>query len=472
MRLPHGKKSTMNTQERTPETAGAMTQAMRAVSSPHSGPKVLRVGVIQEGKIIEERVLPSRRSLFVGTSESNDFIVHGAELPARFELFESTAGGYRLHLRDGMRGRVGASGVTRELSGSVVLAPDARGKVVMGDVTLLFQFVVPPPAVLRPQLPSAARGGFAAGIDWLFTSFVVFSYMLFFGFVVVLESADWKVVQSLDVDPDYMARLVFAEPEPPPEITPEVENDDAVSEETEVADTTSTERTERTHPDTPRDTAPSAETVARIQEQAMAAAESLAIAALGPDGSLANLLDGGALTESAEQILAQTNGVQLATSESSQLRVRDGGNEGSGGNRDIGTLVASNDAGQQVATSDVTERVIGRATFAPDDGGEEGGMGVFDSALVVRGIRGRLRRIQNCYEHELLANPTLAGRVVVQFTIPESGRVGSARASQNTTGSDAVGRCVESAIRGMRFTPGPEGGSVDFSYPFIFAPQN
>lgn len=464
----------MNTEPQRPlENTGAMTRAMRAVSAPDSGPKVLRVGLIQEGKIIEERVVESRRSVSIGTSENNDFIVHGAGLPARFEVFESTVQGYRLHLHDGMRGRVGESGSTRELtSGSVRLAADARGKVVMGDVTLLFQFVAPPTRVARPQLPSAARRGLSAGIDWLFTSFVVFSYMLFFGFVVYLESADWQVAQTLDVDPDYMARLIFDEPEPPPEVPP-VDVDHAVSDDAEIADATPevTRDSDATVRE-PEDTL-SADVVARIEEQARdQVAQLLDLGAIGADGSLANLLQGGALTQSAEEILADTHGAVPGRSSADVLRSRDGGGEGSGGNRDIGNLVASNNAGREVATRAVSERRIGRASFEATDGGEEGGVGVFDSALVVRGIRGRLRRIQNCYEHELVGNPTLTGRVTVRFTIAEAGTISAARASDNTTGSDAVGRCVVNAIRGLRFTPGPEGGSVDFSYPFVFAPQN
>lgn len=39
-------------------------------------------------------------------------------------------------------------------------------------------------------------------------------------------------------------------------------------------------------------------------------------------------------------------------------------------------------------------------------------------------------------------------------------------------GSPAVAECVVSTISRFRFTPGPEGGSVTFAYPFVFAPQN
>ncbi|MEM7677650.1 MAG: AgmX/PglI C-terminal domain-containing protein, partial [Myxococcota bacterium] len=75
-------------------------------------------------------------------------------------------------------------------------------------------------------------------------------------------------------------------------------------------------------------------------------------------------------------------------------------------------------------------------------------------------------------ERELGRNPTLAGKVTVEFTIVERGTVSNARAAENTTGSPAVASCVTAAVRRFRFRPGPEGGSVTFRYPFVFAPQN
>ena len=46
------------------------------------------------------------------------------------------------------------------------LTEDARGKVVVGDTTFLFQFVAPPPVQPKPQLPLAVKGGLASQIDW------------------------------------------------------------------------------------------------------------------------------------------------------------------------------------------------------------------------------------------------------------------------------------------------------------------
>jgi hypothetical protein len=53
---------------RGPGRPGAMTMAMQAVKTVQ-GPKVLRIGVIQGGKIIEERIIRNRDSVSVGTTE-------------------------------------------------------------------------------------------------------------------------------------------------------------------------------------------------------------------------------------------------------------------------------------------------------------------------------------------------------------------------------------------------------------------
>ncbi|MCS6799625.1 MAG: AgmX/PglI C-terminal domain-containing protein [Myxococcota bacterium] len=87
-------------------------------------------------------------------------------------------------------------------------------------------------------------------------------------------------------------------------------------------------------------------------------------------------------------------------------------------------------------------------------------------------IRSRRSAFQRCYETSLRNNPTLAGKVTVEFTIQPSGGVTGARAVENTTGDGALASCIVGVIGRLRWTTGPEDGSVTFSYPFVFAPQN
>ncbi|MEM1416053.1 MAG: energy transducer TonB, partial [Myxococcota bacterium] len=279
---------------------GAMTMAMQAVAVKPTGPKVLRIGLIQDGKIVEERIVRRRETVSVGTSEKNHFIVQAEGLPARFDLFQLVGNDYILNFTPAMRGRVGLPGGVKQLeqlreSGArsaggyhqVKLSDTSRGKIVFGNTTLLFQFVVPPPVTPRPQLPAAARGGFVKSIDWLFTAFVVFSYMTFFGFIIYLENRDWEIDQGIARLPDSVTRLIFQEPEPPPpdepvEETPTEDGEEEVPEEEEAP-------TRQAQPETSGDTGGesqsnpnnSAEARARIAEEVAASAEAMILGALG-----------------------------------------------------------------------------------------------------------------------------------------------------------------------------------------------
>jgi hypothetical protein len=179
---------------------GQMTAVMRAIQQT-SGPKVLRIGLVASGRILEERIVKQRTSVTVGPSEKSTFVVQ-AQLPPQFKLFELIGGDYYLNFLDGMTGRVAlASGISdlTALKGQakrvgsayqVRLSEEARGKIVIGETTFLFQFVAPPPAQPRPQLPLSVKGGVASQIDWNLTIIAAFSFLLHFGFVGAMYS-DW-----------------------------------------------------------------------------------------------------------------------------------------------------------------------------------------------------------------------------------------------------------------------------------------
>lgn len=465
--------------------------AMQAVASRPVGPKVLRIGLIQGDKIVEERIIRKRETVTVGSSEKNHFVVAAPGLSSRFELFQLVGNDYILNFTDQMRGRVGlaggvkvldelrSSGGARKANGyyQVKLTENSRGKVEIGNTTLLFQFVVPPPVQPRPQLPAAVVGGFIAGIDWLFTAFVMFSFMTHFGFIIYLENADWPVEPGIATVPDRVAELIFNEPEPP-EPQEEVVSDEVTD---EVAEEVAEEAVAESSPTPSRSSEPtsgsgqsSADDSARLAvEQAQAQVEQMLLGALGADGAFQDVLAGGAVTGNAEDVMATAEGVGVATSaEGGSLRERSGGGTVGSATRGLGNLQARQGAQQQQREGEqIVERVIrGRVNSGALE--EESGSGVFDPNIVTRQIRARIRAIQTCYERELRNNPTLAGRVLVRFTIQPTGTVSGATATENSTGSPAVAACVVSTISRFRFNPGPEGGAVTFAYPFVFAPQN
>lgn len=464
----------------SPQRPGSMTIAMRAVDLGAAAPRVLRIGLIKGDKIVEERIIRRHESVWVGTSEDCHFLVSAQGLPEKFTLFDFVDGAYYLSFSDSMQGRVGVSGDVREFSqlrsapgaikdGELVrvqLSEASKGKVTIGNTTLLFQFVAPPPPQPRPQLPAAARGGFVKEVDWTFTAFVVFSYMMFFGGIVFLESYDYPIESDLVEIPESAARLIFEEPLPPEPDTP----DDSSKAEQEAPKVQQPERGPSKEEKAEKAEAPkvTAEERAQIADAAAAKAEAMILGALGSGGALADVLAGGAVTGGAEDVLAQAAGVGVAQSGASGLRTRAGGGSGVGG---LGDLRAAQGGGKaQGEGAAVTERAI-RGRIDVGAGGDTGGTGEFDAAVVVRTIRARLRAIQMCYENELRRDPSLAGKVTVSFTIQTTGTVTGVKASENTSGSAGLGDCIVQTVERFRFNPGPSGGSVSFAYPFVFAPQ-
>ena len=78
------------------------------------------------------------------------------------------------------------------------------------------------------------------------------------------------------------------------------------------------------------------------------------------------------------------------------------------------------------------------------------------SDLVVRRYTGQLRY---CYESQLKVEPTLAGLVVLDWTI-EQGRVQASTAAVDTTGSDALKACLERKVLRWRFSSETTGRVV------------
>lgn len=86
---------------------------------------------------------------------------------------------------------------------------------------------------------------------------------------------------------------------------------------------------------------------------------------------------------------------------------------------------------------------------------------------VKRIIDQHLDEITRCYETALVANPSLMGRVVFEWKILMSGKVGEVSIKSSTINSSDIHACIQSSIKSWEF-PQPDGSEVIVSYPFIF----
>ncbi|MBI2375952.1 MAG: AgmX/PglI C-terminal domain-containing protein [Deltaproteobacteria bacterium] len=86
-----------------------------------------------------------------------------------------------------------------------------------------------------------------------------------------------------------------------------------------------------------------------------------------------------------------------------------------------------------------------------------------------RVIRRNLARFKYCYEKELNATPTLAGKVGVYFTIAPTGSVAEASVRETSINNNNVEECVLRVMRSLKFPQPKGGGIVVVTYPFVFA---
>ena len=195
-------------------------------SSATFKPKILRIGIIQGGRIVEERLVRKRENITIGQSAKNTFVVPSEALPRHWKLFELSGNRYVAHFSEGMDARIAVgseiislaqlrqAGKIQRHGHSYVLPLDerSRGKIVLGDMTILFQFVTPPPPQPRPQLPASVRGSITSSVDWFFTTIAGLSFLLHLLLVVYLRNVDWPRKPDIEEIPDRFVKMVTPQP--------------------------------------------------------------------------------------------------------------------------------------------------------------------------------------------------------------------------------------------------------------------
>jgi hypothetical protein len=447
---------------------------MAQLKNPDGAPKILRIGIIQNGKIVEERLVRKRESVTIGQSTRNTFVVPASNaLPRTFTIFELTPAGYALNFSDMMDGRVSLGDQVVALpalrqgraqkKGELwhLLLPDrSRGKVVIGDVTVLFQFVTPPPVQPRPQLPPSVRSSLMQNLDWVLVAVVAASFIMHFGFVIYLRNIDWPRKPDIEEIPDRFVQMIVPKKieEPKPVVAQEEKKEEKKEAKKDKGDAS------KKAPPKPRD--PEAEARAAAERRARLAADVQKMGVLkilgakGENGSVADLVKGGDVSGDADKVFAQVGGVGVATT-GGGLRSKGAG--GTGSLRGGGSLRASGPG--EVGTGEKGgERAVKGIVkdSAPTDVD-----GSLDPSVIAREIRGRLGAIKACYEAGLKRNPNIGGKLQLRFEVSTVGKVTSAEIENDSMHDDEVASCIKSRVMTWRF-PAPAGGSVQFSYPFIF----
>jgi hypothetical protein len=454
-----------------PSRPGQMTSVMRAVMP--TGPKVLRIGLVQGGRVIEERIIKQRTHVTVGPTEKNVFVVLAPNVPPSFRLFELVGNDYCLNFFDGMAGRValptGISDLTvlrgqarRTPQGAyqVKLTEDSRGKVVVGDTTFLFQFVAPPPVQPKPQLPVSVTRG-ATGIDWPTTMIAAVSFLMHFMALGAVYS-DWldPLVED-DVNLAALMDSMKSMPPPPAVETPDTENKSTGEADSKGADKGSGDK--KTGGGAKAGPMSAAQAAALSHDMDQMAMATLGVLASGGSATHDVLKGGEVPTGALDQAAASGVGVGAGFGD---LRLGSGGGTirpgaAGGGLGDIGSTGRGSD--ESSGKAKVVKGPTGNASVG---GPAVAGGEVSNAARVVAGMRAGFRA---CYNRELAQNPDAQGSIHLSITVGPGGEVQNVQASPSGNLGSAVA-CVQSRARSAQFDP-PKGGSAVIQVPVTFVKQ-
>ncbi len=445
--------------------------------------KVLRIGIIQDGKVQEERLVEMGEDVTVGKSKGATFVVPDAKMDApQMTLFAFRDGRYQLQFDNVIKGKISVDGKPTSLdkarrgeipvgkAGELFALPlkdSDKGKLRVGSTTVLFQFVPPPPVAAASDARVSFRPRWFDDDDPVFLGFLALWSALGIVFMVWVQNTEVPE-RTIDEIPD---RFVNLKPPPPVETPPE-EPEPKVE---EVA----TGKVEKVGGGPAKDTpkasdkpapekgsADEAQAVKDAEQQLVEENALFAAAQAQMLGTVGENARGTVLSDNAQGNYSDIDAKLKAAAEAgAQLgngSVTKGGVIG-------GTGARGQEGGVKAGKTGDVEVAGGPTVAAPKpslttDGFGFDGEGKANVLNIVRRYQGQLNY---CYERALKSDPTTRGRVVVEWFV-EGGKAIDVEVVQNGTGSREFADCIVLKIKNWRFSGVDDGFAQNT---FIFQPQ-
>lgn len=423
-------------------------------------PQVLRVGVVHAGKIVEERLITPQQRVTVGASPRNTLVVPG--LPRSVTLFELRRGRYHLRLAAATDARVSlgqqvlALDQLRGRSGPLRLDDGARGRVALGEVTILFQLVAPPPLRPRPQLPPSVRGRLWANVDWTLAASFVAVLAIHLGMVTYLRGLEPRAVDA-DLVPAGVVEYVPLSP--PVVLDPARLRQIGDAPLPKAAPGRPGGKTRRGRPARPCDRA-----CLERQVNRMGLVRHLRLLGARGGGSrtVANLIGPGAPDTEADRAFAGVRGLTVSSRATTGLRGK--GEEGPAGPATIDDLGPRVDGPDAVGTGGTVVERVPRAVVKHDRPVVEDD--TINPDAVGRVVRRGMPAVRTCYQRALKRNPRLAGKIDLRLEVNTMGKVTPA-IDADSTGDPGLGACIQGYAARWRFPP-PARGSAAVTVPLVF----
>ena len=450
------------------------SQQQAGGAAPQSTRRVLRIGVVLGGKIVEERRIRGRQDVTIGQSPKNTFSVPLDILPRSWPLLTQRDGGYELCFSEAMDGRLSDGGEVSTLRGLtdgkarkqdhgwvIALSDQARGKISLGDLTLLFQFVDEPSRPAAMPLPASMRGSLISSIDPVLAIVMAISLLLHFSVALYAYQRDRVVMKrSSRVFSDTFQRPTVAvadlDFDRPAEPTVEAPAEKEPEEPAKKSDAPKNEPSRPRAPSNAGGGERSAEEALQLQEEAVAFANNL----LSDDFSESGIGGG-----SSDRDPKNDLGEAIAAVRRSGAKVEVGGGAPRGTRGSTSTEIGTGQGPQVEGPGDTTTRTEEKvAEKVPRGRINVGGSSSLDETTlrpneVLRKIQTvYMNGLKRCHKDLLKRDPSAGGRVTLRFMVGGTGRVVKVKADGFDPGVD---RCIEGQANNWRFgVPKDEDGEV------------
>lgn len=363
--------------------------------------RALRFGILIRDQLVEERII-TKGPITVGQSLRANLSVPVDGVPHEHVLFTETGGGFVLHV-PGEPARA--------------LEPDTRGKIELGEATILFHEV--PAPLPPPPLPASLRNTLAERIDGRLAAIIGASLIAHLGLAVCAWAGDVEVPARTErpLAAPFIQETIEISTAPPPTVSPGP--GPAQPAPSRPAPPPRPPRP-ATHDDATQLAAILTGETAGHGPAEMSRRQPRADLAQQIEDARAHVITLGDADHTSRVddrfYLGKTLAPELGTLDLSRLPAR--GDERSQSRLRIGHVE------QDEPTS-----------LTPD-------------VVLAKIQRAYLAGLQRCYAQALRDDPALAGKLALSFTVSESGRVSGAQASGLDRDVDV---CVEHLMMSWRF---------------------
>jgi outer membrane biosynthesis protein TonB len=458
-------------------------------SQTSSSQKILRVGVFQGERCIEERLIRKRAPITIGQTLSNTFVVPTSAMPKTFKLFDVTSKGeFVLRFNDRMGGRMSLGGndmidVTRPRQSKhvrassdgefeITLTEGARGKITIGDTRILFNFVA----------SAAARGGAIAGLGGPISQIIDLVDMRLVGAMLIafiieavpiggIVATDWPIPEDYPLIPPWKDQITI-DYERPEEKKEEPKPEETIPEETTPTDAVPTdepkvEDTPKEPPKAaPRPKAPAARPSAGPKEKKAAArsqGRSLVAAKFAVDGGAGGYAGATIGSQQASAMLdnlsrSDLSGPAKGGAASMLTSLGDGdGTGGPGGNpglKEVGGLGGPGGnvvSGGGPATGQPAKREVVEIKVKDSEKAKfKGSLSAGDQQSIESVFKRYKGQIENCYKRVISAKGDKRGKLSVIVNISAKGDVLDVKIHTNEV-DPSLEQCVVPKIKSWKF---------------------